>query len=117
VSLERLLLEVTAKNAGLEVRQPSVAEGFSGVSHRFTLLVSSGTTTCGIDHYDQLDEIGVLGAFIKRLDTGIPVVLITNKKAGDLAIMLANEYGIEILDMVEGRNFLSSKQIILAAGR
>jgi hypothetical protein len=106
---ERLALEVNAAALGLEVVNPPVVIGRSGVAHRFTFLASSGNRYYAFDLYDAATETEVLRSYIKAFDTGVVInVVCSQGKRDEMAQRLAAEYNMKILTEPEIPTFFKS---------
>jgi hypothetical protein len=95
---EKLGLEVQAANRGLTPVRPATTKGTSGIVHSFSFVARGGGVTYCFDIYDNVTEIEVLKTYIKKLDTGYVVNLVsTTGRVSRLGIALAREYGMAIL--------------------
>jgi hypothetical protein len=102
VTFESLVVEVQAVKAGWSVVKPPHAIGDSRVEHGFTLLASRQGKKVAFDILHDVGEVDVLWAFIKGMDTGIPVVIVALRgRPTDRAVKLAAEYGMRIVSPVE----------------
>ena len=98
MELERLELRVAASKAGLQVVDPPLLTGRSGVTHRFNFLASDESGSFGVDFYDKVGEIELLKSAIKKFDTGalIHVVCLKGVPTQE-AELLARDLEIRIL--------------------
>jgi hypothetical protein len=110
---ERLLLRVSAAEAGWDSVEPPTITGASGVVHRFAFLASRGSLKIGFDVYDEIDEIRVIQSYLKKLDTGASVALVCQRVHSERASKLAAEYGMAILEPDRAESYLASCCAIL----
>ena len=97
MSVEKLLLEVGSKKAGLDVIKPPALRGASGVEHKFSFLCR-GSSKVAVDIYEDITEIEVIKTFVKRVDTGAQAHLVwTGERCTASARDLAAEYGMQIM--------------------
>ena len=95
---EKLALELSAAKAGLRPVKPGVLHGESGVEHRVTVLFTDGSRFLGFDFYDKVTEFEVLRSYVKKLDTGATLRIVSlREEATEGAKGLAAGYGINIL--------------------
>src|SRR5271157_325869 len=98
MELERLSLRVAAAKAGLEVVDPPIAKGRSGVSHRFSFLATDGFHSFAFDFYDEVGEIEVLRTYVKSIDTGaLTNVVCLSGIITEKAERAAEEYRMKVL--------------------
>jgi hypothetical protein len=95
---EKLGLEIQAANRGLAPVKPAATRGASGIVHSFSFVAQGGGVTYCFDIYDDVTEVEVLKTYIKKVDTGYAVNLVsTTGRVSRLGIVLAREYGMAIL--------------------
>jgi hypothetical protein len=105
---EKLSLEVEARRSGLEVVVPPVAIGKSGVEHSFSFMASSGALRYAFDIREKVNEMDVIGTYVKKLDTGVVANMVcTSGMTGETAKKLAGEYGMSVLKESELANFFA----------
>ena len=95
---ERLYLQVNATSVGWSEVRPAVLRGHSGIDHHFAFLAQKDQAVCSFDIYDRVTEIEVLRTFTKKIDTGVPVTIVSiSGWSEQTAQNLARSYGIEII--------------------
>ena len=98
MELERLELRVAAAKAGLQVVQPPLMTGRSGVTHKFSFLASDDSGSFAFDFYDTVGEIELLKSAIKKFDTGAVVQVVCLKGIpSPEAELLARDLEIRVL--------------------
>lgn len=98
MELERLELRVAAKKAGLNVEDPPLLTGRSGVTHRFSFLANDESGSVGFDFYDTVGEIEILKSAIKKFDTGAMIQIVCLKGVpSPEATLLARDLEMRIL--------------------
>jgi hypothetical protein len=89
---------VAATKGGLQVIEPALLVGRSGVPHRFDFLASDGSRSFAFDFYKEVGGIEVLRSYIKEFDTDTIVQMVCLKgKPSIEGERLAREYGMRIL--------------------
>jgi hypothetical protein len=106
---EKLTLEIQSLRRGLTPRKPPTARGTSGIVHLFSFIAADELMTYCFDIYDEVTEIEVLKSYIKKIDTGYAVSLVTGGRVGPLGKSLAKEYGMAVVSPNEIPEFLRSK--------
>ena len=98
MELERLELRVAAAKAGLQVVDPPLLTGRSGVTHRFNFLASDASGSFGFDFYERVGEIELLKSAIKKFDTGANIQVVCLKGIPTIeAELLARDLEVKIL--------------------
>lgn len=108
MSVEKLLLEVSSKKAGLQVIKPPALWGASGVEHMFSFLCM-GSSKVAVDIYEDVTEVEVIKTFVKSVDTGVQAHLIwTGERCTTAARNLAEEYAMRLMREEDIESFFES---------
>ena len=112
---EKLSLRVSAERAGWETVEPPTLAGASGVVQRFAFLAVKGPAKVAFDICEKdVDGIDVVRSYIKKVDTGATVVVISSGgRRSEIASRLAADYGMPILSPDEVGSYLSTRIIQL----
>jgi predicted transcriptional regulator len=80
--------------------------GRSGTKYRFDLVTEGGDKSLyGFDVLTHVSEGEVIRAFVKQLDSDIPVHVIYTKSASEVAKKLAGSYSMELLHVRDFKGF------------
>ncbi len=107
--VEKLTLEVQSMRRGLTPLKPPTARGTSGIVHSFSFMAADKGMSYCFDIYDEVTEIEVLKSFIKKIDTGYSVSLVSGSKVSSMGRTLAEEYGMAIVTPGEIPSFFRSQ--------
>ena len=112
---ERLSLRISAERAGWDTVEPPTLAGASGVVQKFAFLAMKGPAKVAFDIYeDNVDGVDVVRSYIKKVDTGATVVVISSSGGrSEVASRLAESYGMPILSPDEAQSYLSTRIIQL----
>ena len=77
-------------------------------------MAADERTTYCFDIYDEVTEIEVLKSYIKKIDTGYAVSLVSGGRVGPLGSSLAKEYGMAVVAPNEIPEFFQHK--VLTSG-
>jgi hypothetical protein len=95
---EKLALEVNATAAGLQVMKPASIQGQSGVDQKFAFLATDGEKKYGVDIVPEATEKEVMRSYLKRMDTGAVVFIISLKGRPKREVYeLSCDYGIRVI--------------------
>jgi hypothetical protein len=83
--------------------------------HSFSFMAADEHTTYCFDVYDEVTEIEVLKSYIKKIDTGYAVSLVSGGRVGPLGSSLAKEYGMAVVAPNEIPEFFQSMVLISGA--
>ena len=87
------------KATGFAIRD-DVVVGRSGVGHRFNVVAEAyGGSKHGFLVYDKVDEMDIISAFMKRMDTQVNVHMVYSKAISDEAARLTASYSIRAVPL------------------
>ena len=115
VNFENLALEIHATKAGFEVIKPPRYKGTSGVEHRFSFVASDGRHVYAFDLCQDVGEVEVIRAFLKKIDTGTHVSLVCLRgRPSEEGLKLAKSYDLRILTPADIEPFFDPEAIEVA---
>ena len=112
VNFETLALEIHATKAGFEIIKPARCRGTSGVDHKFSLVASEGGHVYAFDLCQDVGEVEVIRAYLKKIDTGANVTLVCLKgRPNEEGSKLAKGYDIRVLTPADIEPFFDPDSI------
>ena len=112
MNFESLALEIHATKAGFEVIKPPRCRGTSGVDHRFSFVASDGKHVYAFDLCQDVGEVEVIRAFLKKIDTGTNVSLVCLRgRPSEEGLNLAKSYDLRILTPADIEPFFDAVRL------
>jgi hypothetical protein len=104
---EKLVIELSARKAGLTPVTPHVLKGDSGIDHKVSLLFTDGSRLYGFDFYDTVGELEVVRTYAKKFDSKASINIVCLRgEITEAARSLAHSYDMRILSPKTVEEFL-----------